>query len=766
MSTPKFVIDSKYKNHIRAKKRLDIRNSDTAQARRAAAHQEAFSSVIDFINSHIIEQNEVVQFSTLWALYIKELEKYVLPKPDRRVLKRRLRVDKISEKIAFAKVNSSDKGFVTFNLVYNSSLQVEEALSHAYTFGSRDKFKDVALLLRGVIQQAFSKSKSLPWPPTADDPEINSEGVLPPGLTKFLNIVISGEESVGEMCVKTHLLVLSIVQDLCRAVTNGEWKLPKHILLCCTVRHLYHSRQLTTILNRLGHSESYDFGLELETAMAKATDEMSTYLTPKIITGEVENDTVYKECLMEYRVWILLGMMGSSGNQPVPAFGGFISATGTKPARKSSIDNFTPINQPFTEYSVIQELLRQSEEATAEVGQKYVLSTSDLGGCMKALPLIWKFPERYKLHVITPEAFHTGMNYMGMVTGHKFRGSDYAEVILKAGLITSGCLNSVLSGKAYAKALFCLKTVCEAMERLLMERFVEEENIQVENIMSLLNLVKSCNREHLNLAMQDTSTVTIINKYIEFEDKVSANHLGKTGNLWFGFIKHIRLILMLIYSVKTNNLKLFHKCNGEMANLFFAFDGPNYSRYLVWLEVFHTNLELSHPGAKDLLERGGISVARSLIPGALSAVDKTMEETFMKLAKSAGDYINYSGVLHETIQCFLFRNNILPFSGGLGGLFSMFGAYQHWCHTTSARTQYFERLLEMCGLIDDTDCPTKSGKHRELEAAEIKKSEEAVQKTLSTIRNFIDPFTVSDKDHLYNIAFGATVPLEVETDVM
>jgi hypothetical protein len=54
------------------------------------------------------------------------------------------------------------------------------------------------------------------------------------------------------------------------------------------------------------------------------------------------------------------------------------------------------------------------------------------------------------------------------------------------------------------------------------------------------------------------------------------------------------------------------------------------------LEVFLTNLELSHPGATDLLAKGAIAVARSLIPGALSAVDKTMEETFMKFAKSAG----------------------------------------------------------------------------------------------------------------------------------
>ena len=44
-------------------------------------------------------------------------------------------------------------------------------------------------------------------------------------------------------------------------------------------------------------------------------------------------------------------------------------------------------------------------------------------------------------------------------------------------------------------------------------------------------------------------------------------------------------------------------------------------RYLVWLEVFLTNIDRSHPGAKELLQKGGIAVARSLIPGSLCAVD-------------------------------------------------------------------------------------------------------------------------------------------------
>lgn len=95
----------------------------------------------------------------------------------------------------------------------------------------------------------------------------------------------------------------------------------------------------------------------------------------------------------------------------------------------------------------------------------------------------------------------------------------------------------------------------------------------------------------------------------------------------------------------------------------------------------------------------------------------------------------------------------------------MFGAYERWCRTTSTRAQYYEKMLETCGLVDDPDCP-KAGKHRELERAEIRKSEEAVQRVITAIQSFTNPFTVSDKDHLYSLASGAPVPPEAENDVL
>ena len=668
--------NTEHLNHMRGSARAQKHDLETEQDHKIAAHQQAYSAVKEYIRAHIIESNEVLQLSSLRHVYMSELEEHGAPSPDYRgenLMKRLQGDDELGNAIVFSKVSLRKKGCLSFYLVYSTSITLANAVAHAYKLGTADQLKDVALILRGIIMKAFKESPALPWPPTADDLDVKPSDQLPEELVKFLNLVLGGTSEVEKKCEKTQRLVFSIAQDLCRATTNGEWKLPKHILLCTTVRHLYRSKQLTTILNKLSHSESYDFGLELETAMAKAIDEASTYLTPQIICGEgnevfhtewdnlnkittnvhgsnvinsaggimiqevkpgfnsdqertlplydrskdrslkintpetlpplhiynrvgpkfpagasfsppAENKQVFDTCMQEYYVWLLCRVVSSHGKQQVPGFGGFISATGQAPLKKSTIDYFTPINQPITENSVVQELLRQSEAATAEVGQKYTINTFDLGVCMKALPLIWKFPEQFKIHIVLPGQFHTGMNYIGMITGHKCRGSGYTEILFEAKLATSGCLKSVLSGKAYSKALFCLKTVCEALERLLLEQFIEEENVQIKPE-ALLDMIKTCEREKLDLTLKDPTTLIIIRQYLDYQGKVRKGHLGKTAVFWLSVMDHSRLGFMLIFSVKTNNLPLFHKCNGDMADLFFAYDGQNYSRFLLQIKL-------------------------------------------------------------------------------------------------------------------------------------------------------------------------------------
>ena len=124
-----------------------------------------------------------------------------------------------------------------------------------------------------------------------------------------------------------------------------------------------------------------------------------------------------------------------------------------------------------------------------------------------------------------------------------------------------------------------------------------------------------------------------------------------------------------------------------------------------------------------------------------------------------GTHLITNYILHRLCSC------LTSIIGGFTGLFSMYDAYQRWCRTTSTRAQYYQKMLDICGLIDDPDTP-KAGKHRELEKAEIKKSEEAVQKAMSAICSFTNPFTISDKENLYNLASGAPISKEVEADVV
>ena len=104
-------------------------------------------------------------------------------------------------------------------------------------------------------------------------------------------------------------------------------------------------------------------------------------------------------------------------------------------------------------------------------------------------------------------------------------------------------------------------------------------------------------------------------------------------------MEHVRPILQLLEAVKTNNFFPYAGSIYEMTQLFFSIDGQNYACYLSYFSVFLANIDTSHPGDKDLIERGAISVARSFIPGSRCDVDKTIEETFMRHANPMAELV-------------------------------------------------------------------------------------------------------------------------------
>ena len=63
--------------------------------------------------------------------------------------------------------------------------------------------------------------------------------------------------------------------------------MPKHILLCMTLRHMFRSKELLTLINKFGHCEGYNFSLALEAAIAKAVQESASFLSASIIHNPI-----------------------------------------------------------------------------------------------------------------------------------------------------------------------------------------------------------------------------------------------------------------------------------------------------------------------------------------------------------------------------------------------------------------------------------------------------------------------------------------------
>ena len=121
--------------------------------------------------------------------------------------------------------------------------------------------------------------------------------------------------------------------------------------------------------------------------------------------------------------------------------------------------------------------MKYAEEAGEEVGEDYHFVTYDLGVCMKAYPLIWNHPKKYKKHVVLIGTFHIICAYMKML-GKKMKGSGFEDILIESGLMTSGSMVSVLSGKGYSRALNCHKSLVEALERLLMAKFFQLNDME------------------------------------------------------------------------------------------------------------------------------------------------------------------------------------------------------------------------------------------------------------------------------------------------
>ena len=605
----------------------------------------------------------------------------------------------------------------------------------------------------------------------------------------------------------------------------------KHILLCMTLRHLFRSKEFMTLLNRMGHCESYLYSIELETSLANAVMQSGSLLNSNIVKNpdpsihipgslihtwwdnfdknvasgsihtahglfaqelgegqnlpssssqEVEqqvrskkrsldlstqpslplyyskgrvgpaemnsdpmesNNDVYTQTMHINLVWMLAREMGKK-DQGVPGLSGFISVTGYVPQNLTTLGYFPMINAPITDLVTIQECLRRSEEATNEVGQAYIITTFDLGVCMKAYPMVWGAPERYRKHVILMGTFHTCCAYLKAI-GKKMSGSGLEDILLESGIATTGSINSVMAGKNYECGLVCHKAVVEYLERSMYQKFLKEDNaVSVEVMSAITKLQEWPSGQTLANAMANDDVSSHIDAYLDFRHHLSKGEHGCTAQLWVTYANNVWLVLQLIAAVKRNDYDTYLICTKAMPDIFFAFDMQNYAPFLTFESEFLSNLDNTHPGAEQLLRNGAIGAARSYTPGNRTQFDKTGEETIMRHSKASSG----PGTA----------------AAGLTGITGNPEAYQRHIITTHERVSYAEAAYRMADMQHDEE---KNGKHKDLRPSQVKRSEDLVTAVGAAFDGFANPFNIQD-DRLICLSSGAPAGEEITTSLL
>ena len=265
-----------------------MRHSGSADSETLAvleAHRKAFELLCYYIQENIIAGMKVERMTMLrerYLLYLMEVdadaynENYKTDK-----LKDKMK-NRFGTKIQFWRPSS--KGEV----VYSDEILKGQAVEVAFESACSDekRIEEAALILRRHILDAKNSSGDIPFPPTAS--WLLSDQREPPHLLKdFLSHLVTGNPK-HKISAKSLRFINSCSQDICYATTNGQWEMPKHILLAMTVHHLTGSAQIITLLNRLGHCQSYTRTLELETALCNSVTARTSLLPAGISTEHNE----------------------------------------------------------------------------------------------------------------------------------------------------------------------------------------------------------------------------------------------------------------------------------------------------------------------------------------------------------------------------------------------------------------------------------------------------------------------------------------------
>lgn len=216
-------------------------------------------------------------------------------------------------------------------------------------------------------------------------------------------------------------------------------------------------------------------------------------------------------------------------------------------------------------------------------------------------------------------------------------------------------------------------------KEFLQTRDADETSITDTELIDLLNCHKD--RPHtMPLELKE-----LLMEYDEYFKKTLNGDHGYTAKFISTYIYLVDLYHLLEKSLRNSDTRLYEYTLYHINAMFFLFDHPNYSRWLMFYRHKLSNIDNTHIGMKQQLENGALSVRRTNKNFARTAVDLTLEQTINANASNR-------------------LTGISTFTNSLS-------ARQRWIETHGIRMSIESNFYESIGFVrynSDTDSAYKS----------------------------------------------------------
>ena len=245
---------------------------------------EAFNRLVKTITPEV-ENGKAYDMNGLLVMFKREMEK--LGNDSQSYTKQKLKVRLMShfeEQLVFHQPPQQSKP----EIVYSSSISLIDVINAASDCPLPDTASSMTTVQIAAatsnlldiysvafqIRQDIMKCKGIEIKPlNIGDLQLDiAKALLPQSLYWLVRWIVTGEQysdsspsSASNTTDERKIILCG--QDLVHCASHARVKLPKHVGLAMSVKHLTSSKQLITLLNRMGHCSSYEEIEQVETSL-------------------------------------------------------------------------------------------------------------------------------------------------------------------------------------------------------------------------------------------------------------------------------------------------------------------------------------------------------------------------------------------------------------------------------------------------------------------------------------------------------------------